>query len=533
MEAFLQRTGDDNFRRDIKMLLQGPPKSGKTSFLATAPGIVIADCEPEANGLQSIAHLNVPYVEISSIDKIQQLHVVLRDESLRKQAAESLGLEKIETVAVDTMDALQKIYKKERKRDMRREFQRDDWGWLGDQMRELINAFNSLPLNVIYTVHTTSVQDDDEKIVTMPNLQGSIKDDIAGMVGYSVLMQRTREVRSDGSPYTKYSLKVEGDDKNPHLGTRVGARLPEIIEPDFRKFQEAVEASRQEARQRAPKPVEVKPVDLQVTTAQEPAQNVGQSEAAAPAQAGPPDDSGQPVNATALQHLQRLYAEVGLHFDQDVVSKATLGQARSIVQMFRALKQDEAEGKIKPEEGTVAEQMQTLIKDFGFVSEAPAAQAEPAPVEPKVDGTIEQVMAYVGQDKAKAQEAYDLEVQRPKPRTSLVNYLQNQGAQQKVQVQTDVQTDQPEPATQAVTSEPVAADTPPTEEQALETVKEVLGGEVIAEEPTPDGPEKPCEECGKPVDDPDIAVLSRGRFDRWLCVADYIAETRKPRAEGA
>jgi len=77
------------------------------------------------------------------------------------------------------------------------------------------------------------------------------------------------------------------------------------------------------------------------------------------------------------------------------------------------------------------------------------------------------------------------------------------------------------PAAQAVTSEPPIADAA-TEQQAIGNVEATLGGTVISV----DGP---CEECGNQIDDPDIAVLSRSRFGRRLCVSDYIAETKKPR----
>lgn len=530
MEALFKRTGSEDFPVYIKGLLQGPPKSGKTSFLATCPNVVIADCEPEANGLMSIAHLNIPYVTISGTDRLQQLLFVLRDATLRKTAAEQMGMEKIETVAVDTLDALQGLLKKERlKSERRTQMQRDDWGWLKDQMAEIILGFTALPLNVIFTVHTKTTQDDDEKIITMPGLQGAIAEEVAGMVGYSMLMQRTREVRPDGIPYTKYSLKVEGDDKNPHLGNRASGRLPELVEPDFRILQKAVYDGLQIAKATVVPPL---PVENTGQVAQAPVQADGPVVTES-APVAPVSDDDQPVNATALTHLSKMWGELSVPFNEALAKTWTLGDARNAVRMWVAIKQDAADGKGTPGVTPVSEMIDYLVGMGMITEEIPANAGDSAPeaaapvtVEPKVDGTIEQVLAYIGEDLAKVQEAYDAEQKRDKPRATLVNTLINKGAK----VQTHVTNDPPQQVPVPVTSVAPEAETPPTEEQVLDTVKEVLGGEVVAEVETPDSGQKPCEECGKDIDDGDIAVLSRGRFNRWLCVADYIAETRKPRA---
>ena len=68
-----------------------------------------------------------------------------------------------------------------------------------------------------------------------------------------------------------------------------------------------------------------------------------------------------------------------------------------------------------------------------------------------------------------------------------------------------------------------------SEEQGQANVEAVLGGRLVTEEDG-EGKVRPCEECGNPVDDEDIAVLSQSRFKRWLCVSDYIAETKRPHA---
>jgi hypothetical protein len=273
------------------------------------------------------------------------------------------------------------------------------------------------------------------------------------------------------------------------------------------------------------------------------AQNVGQpaAPAAAPAApAAPPSGDDEPVNATALQHLSRLFTEVGVPLDENLIKQRTLGEARAVVKMWNAIKQDAAEGKGTPGK-TPQEDMIEFLVGMEFTSPASGDQAAPeAPktVEPKVNGTIEEVQAYTqdGADLDKVQEAYNLESQRDKPRATLVNWLVNKGAKtagylqtQEPAVQTPVQNETPQQVAPPVTSEAPAADNSQTEAQAVELVKEELGGEVTGVVTTGTDQPAPCEECNKPIDDPDIALLSKTRFSRWLCVSDYIAETRKPR----
>ena len=81
----------------------------------------------------------------------------------------------------------------------------------------------------------------------------------------------------------------------------------------------------------------------------------------------------------------------------------------------------------------------------------------------------------------------------------------------------------PEPTPEAVTQPAEATDTPPTEEEAVKAVEEVLGATVIAEEVNPDAK---CQVCGGALDDLDLAELGKKRFGKLLCVTDYLAELK-------
>ena len=564
-----KRTGDEDFPRWIKALVLGPPKSGKTTFISTFPNVVVADVEA---GLMSIAHKNVPYVTIDQAEKLQTLLFVLRDPNMRAKAAEQMGLEKIDTVAIDTMDALQDLFKKERLATERRtQFEQKDWGWLLDQFRELIRAFVALPMHTILTVHTKSVQTDEGKVITQPGLQGAIAEEIAGMVGFSMLMHRTREVDPQtGLPYTSYHLQVEGDDSNPHLGNRAMGRLSGTIEPTFEVLHKAIyEGLELDAQQSGQVDVDggqnAQPVPQQAPVQQAPAQQAPQPEAQpqqpeqVQPQGAPPSDDDQPVNSAALQHVERMLGEWGFRLP-DNVNEWTMGFARAIARMFVAYKEDLAAGNLEGGQEQARKELEDFLKSMG-------AWQDPDSIPP--DGRIENLLAWVGDDPERAKIALERE-RSGKGRKTAIEALEAKLGQPAQPAQAPEPESAPEPEPTPEPEAPAQSQGQPeqeegqpepqqlseaaqngqgeeiTHEQAVQTIKDELGAEEVTEaaegqgngqlsktdlmriENLEDAP--PCQESGNPIDDLDIAKLSLSRFGKWLCVDEYIAETKKAKA---
>lgn len=572
------RTGSDNFSEHLKMMISGPPKSGKTTLLGTVPNIVVADTEPHANNLQSIAHKDVPYVTVNGSEDLRKLHLVLSNKQFREGAAQQLGMPSIDAVAIDTADTLQGILKKERMRETRkRDFQRDDWGWLKEEMTSILQMYLSLPMHVIIVVHTKIKDIGTEskpRSIILPGLEGAIAESIAGMVGYSMLSFREEASKADGSKYTRYKLRVEGDETYEYLGNRTAGRLPDVIDPDFPTILRAAMSGRPTRQQT---PVQITATEAaaviqppastpqpapQAAAAPAPvAQNAGQAQAApgaaapepaaapAPSPTPPKEADTEPINPAAMGHLKKVYDAVGLTFDQDLISsKLTMGDARTAVKMWKACQQEEAEGKGGPAKPAMIEYLAAM--DFLIPTELAAVEKDveafvagqdgpKAGAEAKIDGTIQQVMAYAGDSLERVQEAFDFEKAKDKPRSSLLDALTNKGAKDTTvnaavatpaEVPTPVQNEAPEQAEPAVTPAETPADAEPTEEQAVATVKEVLGATEVPAEPA--APSTPmCAEGGDhAIDDTDIADVSQARFGRQLCVEHYIAETKKPKA---
>lgn len=583
METLFRRTGDADFPDKLKCLVNGPPKSGKTSFLGTVPNIVIADTEPNANNLATLAHLRVPYVSVRDADQLRNLLLVLHDDNLRAQAARSVELPAIEAVAVDTMDTMQQLLKHQRMTEQRQtQMKREDWAWLKEELAAIIASFTSLPLHVFFTCHIKTQElghDDDVRTVVQPDLQGGIADEIAGMVGYSLLCFRREEVAPDGSKFTKYWMRTEGDETYPFLGNRAAGRLPAIIEPDFHTIYTTAMSGRASGPPAPSGPEVIQAVglttasqDLHARSAPQAApsapqpvqapQAVPESPAAVPTRApgaatqggtpsqppAPAGDSDEPLSAAALMHVKKVYDACALKFPESLVrDNLSLGQARKVVVYWQAVQKDAMEGKLTAERTIVDEMVdhlgalllldpedrhlydELLARDGARPAGGQATPAQapstpvassPEPAAPEVDpgGTIDQVLAWVGGDGERAQRAYDAEIGKVKPRQTLLNQLLALGARHR---------SPPTAGIAAPVAEPVTAYT--AMEQAAQVVSEQLGGVEVA--PSANGADV-CGECGRPVDDEDIAALAQTRYGKPLCVADYIEASRKPQAVG-
>jgi hypothetical protein len=555
MNDLFKRTGSEDFSKYLKVMVSGPPKSGKTTLLGTVPGILVLDTEPHANNLESIAHLDVPYVTIKSSDDLRQVAMVLGNESLRKQLAQNTyGMPDINGVAIDTLDTLQKILKQERMKEQRStQFLRDDWGWLKTEMEKIVEMFTALPMHVFFMVHTKTQEmgkGDDAYTTVLPGLEGAIAQSIAGMVGYSLLSFRKEEIAPDGSVYTKYWLRTEGDRVHEFLGTRTAGKLPTIIEPNMKTIYDTVMANRPAPKPQAQAPSAAPaqqpvapPTQDEQAQPEVPAQNAGQAEqvqtpvqttqaapapeASAPAAALPEDS--EPITPAAMGHVKRVYDAIEVPFPQQIVEGLTMGEARNIVRYWRAVMEDH---KGDPTQADAQEEMRGILQGYGWMPDANAPAApEPKTVTPKIDGTIEEVQAYItqggdGVDLDRVQQAYDLEIAKGDgARKGLISKLEGYGAKPPVESTEQVQTPAETPS-QPVTQPEAVADVSSTEEEAVKAVEEGLNAETVAViDGIPEG--APCDVCGNPIDDLDLAELGQKRFGKVLCVDHYLAEQKK------
>lgn len=195
----IQVTGDSEYGRYIKLLLAGQPGSGKTLLSSTAPHPFYADVEGR---LMSVASRHVPFTRIRSSQDLLQLKELLEQPA---DVRERLLGHKVETVIIDTVDELARIIVRERlKAQKKDQLAPADWGWFGDQLREILRAFRSLDMHVIFACHTKAKEDSETgRQIYVPSIQGAVGGEIAEYVDLALVLKARQVTQVVGNESKK------------------------------------------------------------------------------------------------------------------------------------------------------------------------------------------------------------------------------------------------------------------------------------------------------------------------------------------
>jgi phage nucleotide-binding protein len=185
---------------NLALVIYGRPKTGKTRFAASAPDVLVIDCDEK--GTDSTRDDIDPFsTRIETWSELNDVYWYLQS-----------GDHDYKSVAIDTVSGLQTICMNfilgdELARDASRDPDmptRPLWGKLGQLMRTQITNFRNLPMNVIFTAHTRTREqgeDEDITIITGPNVSPSIQSHLlgaVGMIGYLMKREVTVKKKVDG-----------------------------------------------------------------------------------------------------------------------------------------------------------------------------------------------------------------------------------------------------------------------------------------------------------------------------------------------
>lgn len=141
----------------LKLLIIGGPGVGKTRWASYFPKPIYADCEA---GLASVADREVPYVGVNSSTDMLDLLTHLKQECRLPQDKRSF-----DTVIIDTLDAYQRKLKNEwMERNKAESFTGwEAWGFVSQKLQLLLTKLLNLDMNVIVNVHFKDkvTKDDD------------------------------------------------------------------------------------------------------------------------------------------------------------------------------------------------------------------------------------------------------------------------------------------------------------------------------------------------------------------------------------
>lgn len=143
----------------VKALVYGQAGAGKTTLIPTLPSPIVLSAE---GGLLSISEADVPYIEISSMEQLQEAYTWLTD-STEAKGFQSVALDSISEIAEVLL-----VEELKRNKDGRAAY-----GELNSKMTDLIRAFRDLPgRHVYFTAKCEKAQDEQGRMMYAPSMPG-------------------------------------------------------------------------------------------------------------------------------------------------------------------------------------------------------------------------------------------------------------------------------------------------------------------------------------------------------------------------
>ncbi len=144
----------------IKCLVYGQAGAGKTSLIKTLPSPVVLSAEA---GLLSISDQDIPFIQIETIEQLQEAYLWLKDSEESKEF-QSVALDSISEIAEVVL-----IKEKEIAKDPRQAY-----GAMQDTINELVRCFRDLPgRNVYFSAKMEKSQDEQGRVLFAPSMPGN------------------------------------------------------------------------------------------------------------------------------------------------------------------------------------------------------------------------------------------------------------------------------------------------------------------------------------------------------------------------
>jgi len=211
----------------ILMVVYGEGGVGKTTFAATAPRPIIADCENGSKyfGLRGI-EADVALIE--SWDDMQEFLEISLTDNYDTVIIDPIGelMEKLTRYMVAKADS--KLVMKDGNPTMA------GWGWLKQTMRTFLKTMRDSGKNVVVIAHVQE-KEDEGRIVKRPMVATKLSEELVNMVDIVGYMTTVNDESGD----TKRVIIVDPASDKFVAKDRTG-RLGKYIEPDFTKIVDGV-----------------------------------------------------------------------------------------------------------------------------------------------------------------------------------------------------------------------------------------------------------------------------------------------------
>lgn len=222
----IHNTSDASIKPSILMMVYGQGGVGKSTFTATAPNPIMADCENGSKyfGLRGI-HMDIALIQ--SWTDIQEFYKAVRES-------------KYDTVIVDPIGELMEKLKIHIVNSKEKKWVQYDgsltmagWGEMKERMRMFIKSVKDLNKHMIIVAHVEE-KDDEGKLIKRPKIMTKMSEELVALVDVVGFMEVVRQVGVDGETIDKRIIRVSPSEKYESKD-RTG-QLGAIIEPDFMKI---------------------------------------------------------------------------------------------------------------------------------------------------------------------------------------------------------------------------------------------------------------------------------------------------------
>lgn len=212
----------------ILMVVYGEGGVGKTTFAATAPRPIIADCENGSKyfGLRGIES------DVALIEKWDDM----------QEFMEIALTDNYDTVIIDPIgELMEKLITYMRKKADSKLVQRDGnptmagWGWLKSTMRNFLKTMRDSGKHIVIVAHVQE-RDDDGRVIKRPMIATKLSEELVNLVDIVGYMTTVSDTESGD---TKRVIIVDPASDKYVAKDRTG-RLGRFIEPDFTKIVDGV-----------------------------------------------------------------------------------------------------------------------------------------------------------------------------------------------------------------------------------------------------------------------------------------------------
>lgn len=154
------RSTSDVHTNGVKLLVYGQAGAGKTSLIKTLPNPLVISAEA---GLLSIADANIPFLEVTSMEELQEAYQWVAG------SAEAKGYESIALDSISEIGEVVLNYEKKIAKDPRQAY-----GAMQEQMTDIIRAFRDLSgKHVYFSGKVEKTSDEMGRILYAPSMPGN------------------------------------------------------------------------------------------------------------------------------------------------------------------------------------------------------------------------------------------------------------------------------------------------------------------------------------------------------------------------